>query len=188
MLVLPGWQDSGPDHWQTRWERAHPGWHRVQQHNWMRPLRGDWVARLEEVLLERATVARPAVLVAHRLGCLLVAAWAAHSRNTARVGGALLVAPPDTERSDVREQLPGWAPIPAQRLPFPTTVVRSTDDPFCAADRAACFARAWGAEQVDAGARGHLNAQSGLGDWPEGLALIDRLNRHAVHGAAAGDS
>jgi predicted alpha/beta hydrolase family esterase len=40
VLILPGWQNSGPDHWQSRWEALY-GYQRVQQHDWMRPLRGD---------------------------------------------------------------------------------------------------------------------------------------------------
>ena len=32
--------------------------------------------------------------------------------------------------------------------------------------RARFFAGSWGAESIDAGPRGHLNAESGLGDWP----------------------
>ena len=70
VLILPGWQGSGPEHWQSRWERAH-GYTRVEQHDWQRPLRGDWIARLEDVLL---ACDEPAVLVAHSLGCLHVAA------------------------------------------------------------------------------------------------------------------
>jgi len=89
VLILPGWQNSGPDHWQSQWQTAH-GYQRVEQHDWLRPLRGDWIARLEEVLLLNRA---PAVLVAHSLGCLLVAAWAAHSRNAHLVRAALLVAP-----------------------------------------------------------------------------------------------
>jgi predicted alpha/beta hydrolase family esterase len=106
ILILPGWQNSGPDHWQTRWERLY-GYQRVEQHDWMRPLRGDWIAQLEDVLLADEA---PAALVAHSLGCIQVAAWAAHSRNTGRVRAALLVAPPEVEREDLRQQLPGWAP------------------------------------------------------------------------------
>ena len=93
VLILPGWQNSGPGHWQSRWELAH-GYRRVEQHDWLRPLRGDWIARLEEVLLDGDADA-PVVLVAHSLGCLLVAAWAAHSKNTRRVKATLLVAPGD---------------------------------------------------------------------------------------------
>jgi uncharacterized protein len=171
VLILPGWQNSGPDHWQSRWERAH-GYTRVDEHDWMRPLRGDWIARLEEVLL---SCDEPAVLAAHSLGCIQIAAWASHSKNTGRVKGAVMVAPPDVEREDLRQILPGWAPVPLQALPFEAIVFSSSDDPFCAPQRARQFAAAWGAELVDAGPRGHLNADSGLGDWPEAHFHLQRL-------------
>ena len=167
VLILPGWQNSGPDHWQSRWQHSH-GYQR-EQHDWMRPLRGDWIARLEEVLLLCDTAA---VLVAHSLGCMHTAAWAAHSRSTKRVKGALLVAPPDVERDDVRQQLPSWAPVPMQKLPFRSVMFASSDDPFCAMDRARLFATAWGAALVEMGPRGHLNADSGLGDWPQAHAVL----------------
>lgn len=170
--LLPGWLDSGPDHWQSRWERLH-GDRRVVQDDWQWPRRGDWMARLDETLIDAP--ATPVLLAAHSLGCLLVAAWAAHSRHTARVAGALLVAPPDTERDDAPPQLHGWRPIVRARLPFPAIAVISRDDPFGDATRMAGIARGWGADVVDAGARGHLNAGSGLGDWPEGRALLARL-------------
>ena len=163
VFILPGWQNSGPAHWQSRWERSH-GYQRVEQHDWMRPLRGDWISRLEDVLL---SCDQPAVLVAHSLGCMNAAAWAAHSRNTQRVKGALLVAPPDVERADVRQQLPSWAPAPMQKLPFKGLMFASSDDPFCSIERARLFAAAWGVELVEMGPCGHLNADSALGDWPQ---------------------
>ena len=174
-MILPGWQDSGPGHWQTLWEAGH-GYLRVQQHDWQRPLRGDWIARLEDVLLARAAEGRvAAVLAAHSLGCQLVAAWAAHSRNPHLARAAMLVAPPDTERDDVRQMLPSWAPVPLRRLPFASVVWASSDDPFCAPERARGFATQWGADFVDAGAFGHLNAESGLGDWPQGQQALQQL-------------
>jgi hypothetical protein len=171
VLLLPGWLDSGPDHWQSRWEALH-GDQRVTQDDWLWPKRGDWMARLEEVLLGSET---PALLVAHSLGCQLTAAWAAHSQQTARVRGALLVAPPDIERDDMPPNLAPWRPIARVRLPFAAIAVTSSDDPYCASDRAVQMARDWGAERVEIGARGHINGESGLGDWPEGRALLDRL-------------
>jgi len=171
VLLLPGWLDSGPDHWQTRWEAVH-GDTRVTQDDWLWPKRGDWMARLEEVLLESDT---PALLVAHSLGCQLVAAWAAHSRRRARVKGALLVAPPDIERDDMPPNLRPWRPIVRARLPFPAIAVTSCDDPYCSSENAATMVRDWGAERVDIGARGHINGESGLGDWPEGRAVLRRL-------------
>jgi hypothetical protein len=173
ILLLPGWQNSGAAHWQSRWEALY-GDERVEQHDWDWPRRGDWMARLDEVLLQGDA---PALLVAHSLGCQLAASWAEHSRHTARVRGALLVAPPDTEREDMPPQLHNWRPIRRSRLPFPAIAVISSDDPFCAPERSTQMAADWGASAVMAGPRGHLNAESGLGDWPEGRELLEGLAR-----------
>ena len=171
ILLLPGWQNSDAPHWQSRWEAVH-GDQRVEQHEWMHPRRGDWLARLEEEVL---AAPGPVALVAHSLGCILVAAWAAHSRNTDKVRAALLVAPGDLERDDLRQMIPGWAPIVRQRLPFPSLLIAANDDPYCDAARSRQLAADWGARFVDAGAAGHLNGESGLGDWPQGRALLNDL-------------
>jgi predicted alpha/beta hydrolase family esterase len=168
ILLLPGWLDSGEMHWQTRWERQF-GFTRVVQDDWQWPRRGDWMARLEEALLDDD---RPAVLVAHSLGCHLTAAWAAHSQQRARVAGALLVAPPDVTRADLPPQLHNWAREVTQPLPFTSTVVLSTDDPFADAQRSLQMAAGWDSEVVTLGPAGHINGDSGLGDWPEGLSLL----------------
>jgi predicted alpha/beta hydrolase family esterase len=175
ILLLPGWLDSGPTHWQSRWEALH-GHQRVQQADWVWPRRGDWMARLDEVLLSDE---RPAVLVAHSLGCQLVAAWAAHSRWCERVRAALLVAPPDTERDDTPPQLAGWRPIVRGRLPFPSRVVISSDDPYASVERSRAMAVDWGSAVTELGPCGHVNGDSGLGDWPQGLALLDELRVRA---------
>jgi predicted alpha/beta hydrolase family esterase len=171
VLILPGWENSGPKHWQSLWEQRY-GYTRVAQHDSLKPLRGDWVARLEDVLLQ---CDEPAVLVAHSLGCILVAAWAAHSQNTHRVKAALLVAPGDVERPEVREQLPSWSPIALQALPFPSVMLGSRNDPFCEFERARLFAYAWNAQFMDYGDCGHINADSGLASWPEGHVLLQDL-------------
>ncbi|MEP6823456.1 MAG: alpha/beta fold hydrolase, partial [Ramlibacter sp.] len=135
VLVLPGWENSGPTHWQSLWEARH-GYVRVEQHDWLKPLRGDWVARLEDVVL---ACDEPPVLVAHSLGCILTVAWAARSSNAHRVRAALLVAPGDVERPEVREQIPTWSPIDLQALPFPSVLLASRDDPYCEFERARLF-------------------------------------------------
>jgi predicted alpha/beta hydrolase family esterase len=170
VLILPGWQNSGPEHWQSRWEALH-GYARVQQHDWMQPLRGDWMAQLEEAVL---AAPGPVVLAAHSLGCILTAAWASHSRNTHRVLGALLVAPGDPEREELRAVLKSWSPVVMQRLPFASILVGSQNDPYCSFARAQGFAHAWGSELVDYGHAGHINAESGLGDWPQGQVLLNQ--------------
>jgi uncharacterized protein len=192
VLVLPGWQSSGPAHWQSRWEALH-GYERVQQHDWLRPLRGDWVARLEDVLLSKtelpaqispgpaaslmhknATPA-PVVLVAHSLGCHLVAAWAAASRHKVRVRGALLVAPPDLAREDLPTELHNWRRSVLRPLPFAARCVLSSNDPFASLAAGRHMATAWGAQIIEAGDLGHINGDSGLGDWPQGHAWLQAL-------------
>ncbi len=171
VLLLPGWQNSGPSHWQSRWEDLY-GYQRVEQDDWLWPKRGDWMARLDDMLLQSET---PAVLVAHSLGCHLVAAWSAHSQHTARVKAAMLVAPPDPERDDMPPHLYNWRPIVRERLPFASLVVSSSDDLYCSPERATAMAGDWGSDSATVGACGHINGDSGLGDWTEGQAMLRAL-------------
>ncbi len=171
VLLLPGWQNSAAGHWQTEWEQAF-GWQRVQQHDWLAPKRGDWCARLEEVVLDAPG---PVVLAAHSLGCILTAWWAAHTRHAHKVRGALLVAPGDVEQPALAELIPGWRPVARQALPFAATLAASSDDPYCSLARARELAGHWGARFVEVGACGHINAESGLGLWPQGQALLQPL-------------
>jgi predicted alpha/beta hydrolase family esterase len=126
VLVVPGWTNSGPEHWQSIWQREHPDWQRVQQDDWDRPQRAAWVSTLESAVSQ---VSAPPVLVAHSLGALLVAIWAAE-RPTPNVAGALLVAPPDLERADTVPELASFRPTPMDRLPFPSILVASRSDPY----------------------------------------------------------
>ena len=179
VLLLPGWQNSDADHWQSRWEQRY-GYTRVQQHDWQRPLRGDWSIQLQEAVLESE---REVVLVAHSLGCILTAWWAVHSPLAkTRVKAALLVAPGDVEQADLHNVLPGWSPVLLQRLPFASVLVGSHNDPYCSWSRAQQMAHAWGARLVDAGAIGHINTDSGLGDWDAGHALLQQLMKDERHG------
>lgn len=183
ILHLPGWQDSDPAHWQAQWWQR-PGHEKLEQADWHWPRRGDWMARLDEAL--QGDDLRPVLLVAHSLGCQLVAAWAAHSRLTSRIHAALLVAPPDTERADTPPQLHNWRPMRRRRLPFRALAVISSDDPYCTEARARALCADWGAQVWAAGTRGHLNSGSGLGDWPQGWALLQALIRGEPLPAAPG--
>ena len=178
ILLLPGWLNSGPEHWQTRWERTH-GDRRVEQHDWEAPRRGDWIARLEDEVL---AASGPVAFAAHSLGCHLAAAWAASSRHADRVVAALLVAPPDLLRPDLPQPLVSWRrPLATGPLPFPAIVAASTDDPFCAFPEAQRLAAAWDAACIDLGPLGHVNSDSNLGDWPDGRRMLDSLLQRSRH-------
>src|SRR6266480_176888 len=170
-LLVPGLYNSDPDHWQSRWEAGDETMERVIQDDWETPHCADWVARLDQAL---AYAGPDILLVAHSAGCALVAHWAIGCQQ-GQVRGALLVAPSDPEAPSFPGGATGFAPIPLLRLPFPSMVVASSNDPFVTVGRAQTFARAWGSEFVMIGEAGHINTASGLGDWHEGLALLRNL-------------
>jgi predicted alpha/beta hydrolase family esterase len=171
VLVLPGYADSGPDHWQTLWEHRH-GYVRVAQADWLAPECAAWVATLEQAV---RSASAPVVLVAHSLGCILVAHWARQG-SVEQVRGALLVAPPDVDEAQfMLPEVASFAPVPLVPLPFRSIVVASTTDPYVDAGRAGQMAEAWGARLVDIGDAGHVNAESNLGEWPAGHRLLVEL-------------
>lgn len=171
VLVIPGWNGSGAGHWQTLWEQKYSRFRRVEQHNWTRPSRDEWIAQIDADI-ERAP--SPTILVAHSLGCVAVAHWAATSGGKSeRVEGAFLVAPPWlTESERCPAQLADFLPMPLHQLPFPALLVASEDDPYLPIELAARLAPAWGAEFVDVGRQGHINVASGHGPWPIGEELL----------------
>jgi predicted alpha/beta hydrolase family esterase len=173
-LTVPGLGGSGPSHWQTLWERSRPGTVRADLGMWHTPHRNSWVTRLDLAIRQAEA---PVILVAHSLGCLAVAWWAELSPQPYGwpVAGALLVAPADVDRVGVQEELRGFAPSPRTPLPFPSIVVASADDPWITIDRAHSLAADWGSHFVDAGPLGHINAASGIGRWPQGQELLDRV-------------
>jgi predicted alpha/beta hydrolase family esterase len=165
LLIIPGLGGSGPDHWQTRWEQKLSTARRVQQRDWERPQRGEWVAAIVAAI---EASKRPVILLAHSLGTIA----AIHaSRDTARwIKGAFLVAAPSEQRlADVAEADAAFRPYWREKLPFPSVLVASRDDPYSSYADAERLARDWGAKLIDAGASGHINAESGHGPWPEGL-------------------
>ena len=170
-LIVPGLGGSGPDHWQTIWERERSDCARVDMGCWADPDPRAWVERLDASVCAQRRGA--IVLVAHSLGCQAVAWWSRlfGSGHKRRIVGALLVAPPDVERSD-DPRIQRFAPMPSRPLPFPAIVVASTNDPYASMDRSLRMASRLGAELIDIGPAGHINASSKLGAWPEGQKLI----------------
>src|SRR5256714_5059345 len=173
VLLVPGLWNSGPENWQSYWERERGDCLRVVQANWETPSREDWVVTLERAV---AAAPRPVVLAAHSLGCALVAHWAESPRaSVGNVRGALLVAPSDVAAPSYPRAASGFDPMPRRPLPFPALVVASSGDPYVTLQRARQFAQDWGARLFEAGPLGHINADSNLGSWPRGQALLDGL-------------
>lgn len=169
VLILPGVGGSGPEHWQSLWEATDPTFRRAQMPSWSEPELESWLAALDEAV---RSVGPRAVVAAHSLGCLALAHYAARG---GKLQAALLVAPPDPEGPAFPKQARSFAPVSMVRLPFRSRVVASQDDPYAALGFARRCAVAWGSEFVDVGRRGHINADSRLGAWPEGRELLSDL-------------
>jgi len=174
VLTIPGLWNSGPDHWQTYWERVRKDTRRVLQRDWEAPKRQEWVDTIRKIVRAEP---RGVVLAAHSLACATVVYFArdAAAEELAKVRGALLVAPSDVDGPNYPPVTEGFQPMPLNRLPFRAIVVSSSDDEYVAPERAREFAAAWGAELVEMGPHGHLNSDSKLGVWPAGQALLERL-------------
>ncbi|WP_165372179.1 RBBP9/YdeN family alpha/beta hydrolase [Emticicia agri] len=171
-LTIPGLASSGPKHWQTIWEKQYPYlFERVEQDNWDLPVCTAWVEKLQNYV-EQLT--QPTVLVAHSMGCLTVAHWS-QQYYSPLVKGALLVAPADAEYSERLNFVEGFNPIPAKPLPFDSVVVASTNDIYATIERSEYFANTWGSTFLNIGAKGHINASSGFGEWKEGKVILNQF-------------
>ena len=196
ILTVPGLHNSGPQHWQTLWERERGDVRRVELGMWDRPHRNTWINQLN---LAIRGAGRPVVLAAHSLGCLAVTWWAKYEQpaegelGARPVIGALLVAPPEVDFFPLDERLSQFSPTPTEPLPFRSILVASRNDPYMGIRTARKLARTWGSSFADAGAVGHINADSGLGEWPFGKFLLKQLlnpqsdaaQRNAASGVAS---
>ncbi len=165
-VLVPGFKDSGPEHWQSYWQRRTPVFQRIIQRRWDEPDIEHWVDAIVRLL---AAGGRPAVLIGHSLGALASACVAADGHE--RVAGLMLVAPAEPTRFEAE------ARVPERRLGVPTLIVASDDDPLMSLRRAETWAHIWGADLVDLGEAGHVNAEAGFGPWPHGLRLLAELAR-----------
>jgi len=174
ILIVPGYTNSGPDHWQSRWEAKLSTARRVQQAEWAKPVRDDWTAQVARAVNEAE---KPVVFVAHSLGVPTVVQAIPLFRKP--IAGAFFVAPPDVANPGIRpKHLMTFGPYPRDPLPFPSVVVCSTNDPFCSQEVAADIAAAWGSHLIHAGDAGHINTDAGYGPWPEGsMAFANFLTR-----------
>jgi uncharacterized protein len=170
VLVIPGFGNSGPSHWQTLWEAKDSSMVRIRVDDWDHPRCDSWIHAIDAQI---ASMGQSAVVVAHSLGCLAFVHWAAQRRR--RIRGALLVAVPDPSGSNFPAQAEGFSPVPLFKLPCRSILVFSQDDPYTTAEYAKSCADVWGSTLVDIGRAGHINSASNLGGWSVGHRLLSEL-------------
>lgn len=171
ILMVPGYQGSDKNHWQSRWQRNLSTARRVEQDSWAKPECADWTARLKE---EVEKSERPVLLVGHSLGVATIVQAIPLLGN--KIKGAFLVAPPNVNNPNIKpKHLMTFGPYPQQKLPFPSVLIASRNDEYCDFSVAEQYANDWGSLFLDAGEAGHINTNSGHGPWPEGLMVFTEL-------------
>lgn len=175
ILVVPGLNGSGEGHWQRHLLEDFDEAQLVDQADWANPQADQWQQRLEA-----AVIANPgAIIVAHSLGTMLTARLAS-SGVAPLVGGALLVAPADIERtSQLHARSYEFGRIPLEPLPFPALVVASRDDIYMSLNKAVTLSKSWGVPLVDIGYAGHINIASGFGRWTQGYEFLGQVGERA---------
>ncbi|TBW36094.1 alpha/beta hydrolase [Siculibacillus lacustris] len=166
LVLVPGFKDSGPEHWQSLWQTQSHAFQRITQRRWDNPDVELWIAAIQRLL---ATRRRPALLIGHSLGALASCCVAADGHPM--VAGLMLVAPAEPTRFEAEDR------VPQTPLGVPSLVIASHNDPVMRFPRAEHWSRLWQADLVDVGDAGHVNAESGFGPWPHGLDLILDLVR-----------
>ncbi len=176
VLIHPGLNGSGPDHWHTHWEQAFPDFVRVQQADWDHPVYDTWAATLTDYVLRSP---KPVVLVPHSAGTTLVMKWSFEQPEAVKkVAGVFFVAPTDRDRPmppGTVSPLQGFGGMIMKRLPYPSAVVAGRNDDRVSFERAQAFAQAWGSTFFDGGMNGHLGSDAKLGVWPEGLVYFGQF-------------
>ena len=170
VFTLPGLYSSGPQHWQTHWEKEY-GFIRIHQQDWETPVCEDWITTIDAAVMQHPP--EQVILVGHSLACCTIVRWAQTFNRT--IKGALLVSPSDADAPSYPPGTTGFMPMPLHKLPFPSITVASSNDEYVTIERAQQFAGTWGSRLVNIGPYGHINSTSNLGLWPEGLALLKQL-------------
>ena len=175
ILIVPGWSSSGPNHWQSRWERNLPTARRVEQDDWITPHKDAWVGRLIERIAEAQ---RPVVLIAHSLGvrnsctCGREAATGASRgcfpRRARRRGECGHLA--SDERRNLHPEWTGLRPAAQHSARHPGRARRILERPLLQPRPGAAVGRRLGrTNSLRRATRATSTPDSGHGPWPEGL-------------------
>ena len=164
VLIVPGLRNSNKFHWQSLWQARLPNSKRIHVDDWATPNLDAWK---EGIKAELDKLDRPAVVIAHSFGTLASASIAAEFPE--KIAALFLVAPADPNKFGITDELP------QDFLSVTTKLIASSDDPWMTEAKAAYWALLWGADYLRIKHVGHINSESNLGAWTEGLHQLKQL-------------
>lgn len=180
-VVVPGWTGSGPGHWQTWLEEqlradgritVRPDFADVDH-----PDLGEWLSALRAVLADLPPDGFD--VVAHSLGAVLWLHHVASATDSPRAARVALVAPPSprTDIAEIAEFFPPPMDIDTVRRSADGTVLVAGDaDPYLPEGIAAAYGLPLKMATTVIPDGGHLNTESGYGEWPAVLNWCRRDN------------
>jgi len=166
ILIVPGLRNSDEQHWQSLWQTRLPNSKRIQVDDWSTADLDKWKAGIRTELNK---LNKPAVIIAHSFGTLASASIAAELPD--KVAALFLVAPADPDKFHITQRLPKTP------LRVPAKIIASSNDPWLTDSKAAYWALQWGTDFLRLKNVGHINSESNLGFWPEGIQLLQQLLR-----------
>jgi uncharacterized protein len=172
--LVPGLNNSGPEHWQSIWEKKY-GFERINQEEWDYPVYNEWEKNFIENL-ERDNKCGT-VLIAHSLGCLLTVKAMPKIRKYLKA--VFLVAPPDPKDKQFPKFLASFGYLPEVQLEVPGMLVYSENDQYSSPMFCIQKGKQWGLETISVGRKGHINSESNIDDWSEGFNLFQKLLEEA---------
>lgn len=173
IILSPGYENSNEQHWQSHLERKYKNVIRVPQKNWFNPERKIWIEALAKTI---ESTEGKALLVGHSCGCNAITQWAEQTSNSEKVIAAILVAPADVDAPNAIAPIHAQRPVAKKTLPFSSTLICSDNDVHASLERSQFFAKQWKSELIILNKAGHINADTGFGDWP----LIEKLIETAI--------
>lgn len=161
IVLVPGLRNSDDYHWQSFWARRFAGWRRISQRNWVQPDIENWVSAIRR---ELAVCPHPVILIGHSFGAL--ASRLVVQNNPENIAGIVMVAPAEPSYFQLEEK------ITTTKSKTPGIVFGSHNDPLMPFGRAIYWASHWQYDIIDLGDAGHINSESGYGEWEYGLERI----------------
>lgn len=166
ILIVPGLRNSDERHWQSLWQSRLPNSKRIHVADWNTADLDQWKIGIKRALHQ---FDKPAVIIAHSFGTLASASIAAEFPE--KIAALFLVAPADPDKFGIAKHLP------QQPLRVPAKIIASTNDPWLTDSKAAYWALQWGVDFLRLKNVGHINSESNLGFWPEGIQQLQQLVR-----------
>jgi uncharacterized protein len=180
-VVVPGWNGSGDDHWQTWLERELHGagreTRRVAFADVDHPDLAQWLDTLRATLIGLPDDGFD--VVAHSLGSVLWLHHVADSGTSPRPARVALVSPPSphTTTDEIAPFFPPPMDVDTVRRSADGTVLVAGDaDPYLPEGIAAGYGLPLKMATTVVPGGGHLNPESGYGEWPTVLDWCGRDN------------